>query len=314
MLRAAILGVAHVHAPSYARCLSASCRARLACVWDNDPARAEAFGSSWGVPAARSREEALAQCDVAVIAGENLGHGDAIEACLESGVPVICEKPLAASWDEHDRIAGLVSQSPTLVATAFPCPHSPVFKSLLSRVQAGDLGEILAVSGTNRGQCPFDWFVDPARSGGGAMIDHVVHLADLYWRLLGKEPEKVTASVGHNMHRLACEDTAHVMLRYGEGLFATIDSSWSRSKSFETWGDVTLRVVGETGVAEADLFGQGVRVLTDRTRLRGTGSDLDGPMLEDFLSSVQEGRPPMSTAEDGLRASRVALAGYGQRS
>jgi predicted dehydrogenase len=314
MLRAAVLGVAHVHAPSYARCLSSSDRASLAFVWDENPARAEAFGSQWGAPLAGSLDEALAECDVAVVAGENLGHGDAIQACLEAGIPVMCEKPLAASWEEHDRISALVKNSPTLVATAFPCPHSPIFKSLQAKVQAGELGKIVAVSGTNRGQCPFGWFVDPARSGGGAMIDHVVHLADLYWRLLGEEPETVTASVGHNMHGLECEDTAHVMLRYGSGLFATIDSSWSRPGSYETWGDVTLRVVGETGVAEADLFGQGVRVLTDRTRLRGTGSDLDGPMIEDFLSSVQEGRPPMATAEDGLRASRVALAGYARRS
>jgi predicted dehydrogenase len=247
---------------------------------------------------------------VAVVAGENLRHGEVIEACAGAGVHVLCEKPLAASWEEHDRIAALVTAQSPVVATAFPCPHSPVFQSLLAKVQAGEIGTVLALSGTNRGQCPMGWFVDRSLSGGGAMIDHTAHLADLFWRLLGEEPSAVWASVGDAMLGLDCEDTAHLLLRYRSGVFATIDSSWSRPRNYDTWGDVTLRVVGEDGVVEADLFGQGVRALTDQWRLCETGSGLDGPMVEDFLEAVLGGKPPMATAEDGLRASRVALHGY----
>jgi len=40
----------------------------------------------------------------------------------------------------------------------------------------GQIGKVLAIRGTNRGRCPFDWFVQLPLSGGGAVIDHTVHV------------------------------------------------------------------------------------------------------------------------------------------
>jgi len=98
-----------------------------------------------------------------------------------------------------------------------------------------------------------------------------------------------------------------------DGSLATLDCSWSRPKSFPTWGDVTLRVIGENGTADADLFGQHLHYYPtegNRPRWLGWGSDLDALLIDDFVSAVAEGRPPRSTGEDGLRALEVALAAY----
>jgi len=223
---------------------------------------------------------------------------------------VLCEKPLAPTKEHAERIQKALSSSGVTLMTAFPCPFSPIFQRLRQRVMAGDIGRVLAVNATNRGTCPFGWFTKPELSGGGAMIDHVVHVADLLWRLLGEAPSKVVAQTGTNMYGQEFDDTAHLTLSYPSGVFATLDSSWSRPANYRVWGDVTLKVVGEKGVIEADLFGQGVSVLTDKARLLGTGSDLDKEMVGEFIAAVTQGRPPSVTAEDGLRASAVAIVGY----
>ena len=142
------------------------------------------------------------------------------------------------------------------------------------------------------------------------MIDHVVHVADLLRRLLKEEPTSVTAQIGNNMYGQDWEDTAHLTIDFPSGVFATLDSSWSRHKNYKTWGDVALRVTGEKGVIEADLFGQGLSVTTDHAWHLGTGSDLDGLMIDEFVSAIREGRQALVTAEDGLRASAVAILGY----
>ncbi|MGE0002723.1 MAG: Gfo/Idh/MocA family protein [Fimbriimonadaceae bacterium] len=310
MTRVGIAGVVHVHAPSYARCLASTAGTSLTGVWDPDPAAASQFAAGVGRPAFGSLEEMVAGCDALVAAGTNIGHASVIEAGLAAGKHVLCEKPLAASSEELDRIMAADAAMPGLLGTAFSCPYSPVFNRLVGIVRGGELGKILAVAATNRGKVPGGWFMDRAKSGGGAMIDHTVHVADLLWRLLGERPSSVSAETGNGLLGLEVEDTAHLTIGFPSGVFATLDSSWSRPDSYPVWGDVNLSVTGEAGTTDVELFGQGVRSFSDKSVHLGTGSDLDAMMVADFISAVNEGRPHKITAEDGIWASRVALAAY----
>lgn len=310
MLRVGLAGSAHVHAPGYVRCVAEAEGAAWCAVWDPDPQEAAKAALLAEAPAVRSLEELVASCDAVVAAGTNLGHADVVEAALSAGRPVLCEKPLAASRGELERIEAADAARPGLLMTAFPCPFSPAFRRLQAVVASGEVGAVVAACSTNRGMCPGGWFVDPARSGGGAMMDHTVHVADLLARLFGGPPASVAASVGSNRLGLEVEDTAMLTLAWPGGVAATLDASWSRPEGFRTWGDVTLTVVGSGGTIEADLFGQGYALFDGQARHRWTGSDLDRAMVGEFLAAVREQRPPSPSAADGLAASRVALSAY----
>ena len=197
--------------------------------------------------------------------------------------------------------------------TAFPCRYAPSFIRLVERVKGGDIGAIKAICATNHGRCPFDWFVEPELSGGGAMIDHTVHVADLLRVLLGEEPTRVQAQTGTKMYGKTWDDTAMLTIEFPSGVFATLDSSWSRPQSFKTWGDVTMNVVGESGVIELNMFGQEIDRYSDGKvthSVAGYGSDADGGLVNDFVRCCIEGTPPPITAFDGIQAARVAMAGY----
>lgn len=306
-LRIGFLGIAHMHWHSYAAALAAREDAEIVGAYDPVPARLERFSHG---PTFSDPMDLIARSDAVIVTSENVSHPDLAIPVLEAGKPVLCEKPLAIDLAAGERMLKVAAQSGTLLMTAFPCPYSPIFERLEAQVHGGAVGRVRAICATNRGKCPFDWFVVPELSGGGAMIDHTVHVADLVRRLLGEEPTRVEAVVGHRMHGQAWDDSALLLLDHPGGVFATIDASWSRPASFSTWGDVTLSVVGDAGTIEADLFAQTLDVYTDAYRTPFFGSDLDERLVDDFLGCIRSGATPRSTGEDGLAAARVALAGY----
>lgn len=312
-IRVGFLGVAHMHAWGYVHALQHRSDAQLAGVWDSDPQRAEAFASKSGQTAFADADQLLSEVDAVVICSENRQHAALGVVAAQHGKHILCEKPLVTSKEEADVFLGATKAAGVKLMTAFPCRYSPAWTRLKERVKAGDVEKIKAICATNRGRCPFDWFVETDKSGGGAMIDHTVHVADLLRDLLGKSPERVFAQTGHNMYEKAWEDTAMLTLDYGDGVFATLDSSWSRSQSFKTWGDVTMSVVGEEGVIEMDMFGQAIDRYQDanmRHTLMGWGSNLDGSLVDDFVRCILNDTAPTVSGEDGWEAARVALAGY----
>jgi len=310
-LRIGFLSVAHMHAYGYAHGLVAHPDAEIAGVWDDNTVRAAEFAKRFETRMIDDPSTLLEGVDAVIICSENRKHPAHVEWAAAAGKPILCEKPIVTSPEEWSRVEAAASQVPFM--TAFPCRYAPAFARLKQRFDAGEIGALAAICATNRGRNPGGWFIQPELSGGGAMIDHVVHVADLLWVLLGKRPHSVHASTGNNMHGQDWEDTAMLTLDFGDGLFVTLDSSWSRPKSYKTWGDVTMSVVGDQGVLELDLFHQALECYSDATGahgLAGYGTDLDRLLVADFVEMVRQNRPPSVTAEDGWQAVRVALAGY----
>ena len=308
-----MLSVGHVHAPTYVHCLQNASDAEFLGLWDKDSALASKFARDFNCKLWEDREALIDACDAVVIAGENLDHAELVEAACAKGKAILCEKPLAATRDQSDRIEKAVNDSGAILMTAFPCPFSPAFESAVAKIKGGEIGKVLSVCATNHGKCPGGWFVEKEKSGGGAMVDHVVHVANLLEILLGEQPTQVQAITGNNMNGHDWEDSAMLSLQYASGVFATLDSSWSRPDGYKTWGDVTMKIVGEKGVLELDLFSQAL----DWYRQDGTqhgllsyGSNLDQLMVGEFLRAVREQDVPSTGLAAGLSASRVFLAAY----
>lgn len=312
-VRLGVVGVAHLHAASYVVNAKSLPNCEITGVWDADPERAKSFCANYGGTHEPDRAALLARSDAIAICSENVRHADYSVEASEAGLHVMCEKPLATRVEDGERMVAAARKAGKILMTAFPCPFSPSFEKLLAKVRAGAIGKVVAVCATNRGTCPFDWFVEPELSGGGAMIDHTVHVSDLLRRLLESEPKRVTAMTGNKVYGQAWEDTAIVSVEFESGVFATIDSSWSRPKSYKTWGDVTMNVVGEAGVIEMDMFGQEFSRFRSGEKTHqviGFGSNFDRAMIVELLAAIEEGREPRVTGEDGLAAAKVALAGY----
>jgi len=314
VVKVGFLSIAHLHADSYAAQLRAlPGQAEIVGVWDDDAGRRALKAAEYGTAAFEDADALLDAAAAVVVCAENANHRALVERAAKAGKHVLCEKPLATTPDEARAMVDACDAAGVQLMTAFPCRFSPAFGQLLAAVRRGDLGDVLAVRGTNRGRCPGGWFIDKALSGGGAVMDHTVHVADLLRVLLGSEPAEVFCEADNRVLHGDFDDTGFLAITFENGVFATLDASWSRPKTFPTWGDVTLGVTGTRGVMELDLFAQEMTLFDDtrgRVAYQGWGSSIDRGLVAAFIEAVATGAPVPVTGVDGLRAVEVVEAAY----
>lgn len=309
-----IMSMAHMHAYSYADAVRSMPNAELAGIADHDTDRAIETATTFETTAfARYADLLRTDIDAVIIGSENVRHRELCEMAADAGKHVLCEKPLATSVEDGLAMIAACRKRQVQLMTAFPCRFSPAMGRLRTTVIDGAAGSILAIRGTNRGRCPFGWFVQTELSGGGAVIDHTVHVTDLMRWLTGSEVVEVYAEISNRMFGQDFDDTGFLNLRFANGVFASLDTSWSRPKSFPTWGDVTMAVVCDRGTLTLDMFAQNLVLYSDKsgaTSWSHWGDNIDRLMLEAFVSAIADGQPVPITGEDGLRAAEVALAAY----
>lgn len=312
-----MLSFAHMHSNSYVACVKQIPEAELVGIADDDMERGRQVAERVGTKLFPSYEALLdTDIDAVIIGSENIKHHELTEMAAKAGKHVLCEKPIATTVADARAMIDICRQNNVQLMTAFPCRYSPSMIRVKESVDGGCIGEILAIKGTNRGRMPGGWFIELDKSGGGAVIDHTVHVADLMRWLLRSEPAEVYAEISNLMHHEEYDDVGQLTITFENGVFSTLDTSWSRPKSFPTWGDVTLEILGTGGVIAMDMFAQNIVHYSDET-MRTTwthwGSNIDYAMVKDFVTSVANGLPVSITGEDGLKAMEVALAAYKSR-
>ncbi|MGC8862697.1 MAG: Gfo/Idh/MocA family protein [Armatimonadota bacterium] len=309
-----IVSFAHPHAHGYASCLQKLSNVEFVGIFDEDRARAKEMSKLYHVKAFASYEEMLAaDIDAVIVTSENAYHRRHVVLAAQAEKHALCEKPLASTKQDAEAIVEVCKRSGVKLMTAFPCRFHPVFKRLRESVESGELGKLLAIKGTNQGQCPGGWFLDRNLSGGGAVIDHTVHLVDLMRVLTRAEPARIYAEIDNRMFGGDCDDTGIISVDFTNNVFATIDASWSRPKSYPYWGNVNLEVIGTQGVAKMEMFAQKIDLFSDRTgkhTYEYWGDDANLAMISSFADSIANDLPVEVTGEDGVKALEVAIVAY----
>ncbi len=317
-VRVGVLSVAHVHAPWYLAALDALPDVALVGCWDADAALAQARATVAGTRAWEDMDALIDAVDAVVIAGVNRDHRAIAERAAAAHRHVLCEKPLATTVTDARAILDACRAAGVRLMTAFPSRMSAAVVALAAAIDDGVVGEVVAFEGVNAGEMPDvhgAWFVDPRLAGGGAVTDHVVHLADLMRWLTGSEVVEVYAVANRILQdRFEHVETGGlVTLRLANGVVGTIDCSWSRPRSYPTWGGLSLEVLGTGGAIDLDAFRQRLEVYgrrEDGVRWESFASDANGPMLAEFVAAVREDREPAISGVDGLRAVEIVQAAY----
>ncbi|NLT42338.1 MAG: Gfo/Idh/MocA family oxidoreductase [Anaerolineae bacterium] len=315
MSRIGILSYAHVHASAYASCLRRLSNVDFIGIADEDRDRGQQAADANSVPFFSSYDSLLAEKpDGVIITSENIKHLPLTRLAAEAGAHVLCEKPIATTMADGREMARLCREHNVKLMIAFPCRYSPAVQAAKRALDNKQLGRIFAVKATNRGQMPGGWFTNRELAGGGAVIDHTVHIMDLvgwFWR---SPVKRVYAEVGQDLlWKEGVDDSGLISFRLNNGMFGTLDASWSRPKTYPTWGDVTMEIVGELGWLQLNMTGQEITLYSDARQgisLVPWGSDINLGLVRDFVDVIGSDRPSPITGEDGLYALEVALAAY----
>jgi predicted dehydrogenase len=318
----ALLGAAHTtHAWAYARALTEHPRARLVGVHDHEPEHARWVCQDFGVPFHDSAERLVrsAAVDAVVVCTETVRHRAAVELAAAAGRHVLCEKPLATTLQDAEAAVAVCADAGVQLHLAFVSRFLPVVARAREAVRAGRLGDVRGMVGGNRGRPPLPpgyppWITDRREAGGGAVIDHSVHVTDVMRHVSGLEVTTVSAEAGALLWGCGVEDVGVLLLRFGNGAVGSVDPSWSVPEGNPWDHDFFLRVVGTQGSIDLTDAAASLEVVGGGTglRLESFAEDADAAMLDAFVASVREGAvaEPCATGEDGLEALRVALAAY----
>lgn len=316
-LRVALLSSAHVHAAGWLAALRRRREVTVIGLADADAARGQAFAAEQGLTWFASYEALLAQApDAVVVNSENTRHARLVAMAADAGAHVLCEKPLATTAAAAQKMVARCEAAGVRLMTAFPLRFSPPVIAAREALLAGQLGRVHGCNATNQGQLPLHapWFIDPHLAGGGALMDHIVHVADILRWFFGCEAREVFALANRILHcelEPQVETGGLVSLDFEDGSFATIDCSWSRPPDYPTWGNVKMEIVGERGLLTLDAFRQSSTVYRRGkagAQLAYWGSDANQGLIDDFVDSILQDRAPAISGRDGVQASAIAEA------
>jgi predicted dehydrogenase len=316
--RLAIVGFEHVHAPHYLSCLQSMPDVSVVAISEADTRKVAEYAEQIGaIPCVTDYTELLQSnsVDGVILCSANSRHKQMVIDIARAGISILCEKPLATKTVDAREMLAIAEAHGTKLGICFPCRFSESLQQGKHLIESGGLGQIVAVKATNHGTMPGDWFADPTLSGGGAIMDHTVHVVDALRWMFEQEFVRVYAQAATRLHTLSVEDVAVLNLEMSNGLFVTLDCSWSRpSLSFPIWGDVRIAVVGTSGILNLDLFPWTLSHYSEQAAKHVVIShdgDLNPRMLQNFVHSIQNGQPISPNGLDGLRALEVVEAAYG---
>ncbi|MNH99656.1 1,5-anhydro-D-fructose reductase [compost metagenome] len=318
-LRIGMLSFAHSHAIDYLESLAVMPNVTVVAIADEEPKRSQVHADRHGVSFFTNYQTVLDDdsIDAVIICSENANHAHLTIASAKAGKHVLCEKPLGLNEAEMEQMIKVCKENGVQLMTAFPCRFLTPVLSAKQALDRGEIGDIIAFKATNRGSFPDpDWFSDLTLAGGGAVLDHTVHVMDLMNWFTGSRVKDVyayAATMFDPEGKRTIDDAGMVHVNFDNGVYAVLDPSWSRNPSFPTWGDVTMDIIGTKGVISIDAFNQKNSVYdreAGKTNWQFWGDDMNALMLEAFVKAIIDGTDVPVTGEDGLKSTKVALQAY----
>ncbi len=308
-LPVAMMGVGHVHAPGYLQYLLSRSDIELVGVYDADAATARSTADRLGIAVFRSEDECVERCRAVVVCSEPTRQLALVRKAADAGLPTLCEKPLGTTPAESRELVELSER--ILLSVAFPVRYHAAATRLRQTIREGLLGSTPSVWATNRNSFPGGWFADPELAGGGCLLDHVVHVADLLRWIWDTEFVNVSAEAGV-LHRpgLTMEDTAIALVTCANGMIVTIDPSMSRPRGMPGALDLVMEVWGEHGKARLDIFADGIDMVDREGVLSHRHFDdaMSASMISAWIEAVLEGGPAPVPARDAFSATALAFA------
>ncbi len=269
------------------------------------------------------------------ICTETAEHPALVEAAAGLGLAVFCEKPLAKTLADVERMVEAVERAGVVNQVGLVLRYSPVFTVLKDLMSAPELGPLLTAHLRDdqffpiRGHYGSRWRGDFERAGGGTLIEHSIHDVDLYRWLFGE----ITALRCHTREttgHAGVEDVALVTFQHAGGHQTSLSSIWHSVDDRPSTRRLEVFFEGGWFATDHDFMGPicyqlrtgpeqelGPDEVFERyCTIAGLDAD-EGElarrgMLEDyaFLRCVAEERPAFPDFRTALAAHRVVDACY----
>jgi myo-inositol 2-dehydrogenase/D-chiro-inositol 1-dehydrogenase len=313
-MRIALLGAGRIGA-MHARLLASLPEVELL-IADLDAARAEAVAADVGARAMPAIDRAIEAADALAIASPTDTHASLVRAGLARGIPMFCEKPLAADLAGSIAVAREVEAARGVLQLGFQRRFDPGYVEARRMVASGELGTVYLARLAGHDPAP------PAEAyiptSGGLFRDFSVHDFDIIRWLLADEVEEVYADGGVRAFEMFARhgdvDTAVATLRMRSGVLGVLTVSRHDPRGYDV---------------RAELFGSADSIavgLGPRMPVRSVEPAVPAPAQQGWTGFIERFRdaytaelvafvqvaagrlPSPCTARDGVASLRVAEA------
>jgi predicted dehydrogenase len=268
--------------------------------------------------------------DIVTVATESGKHPEITIHCLNAGTHVICEKPIALSVSDADRMIAATKNTGKKLTVCFQNRFNPPVQRLRAAVEAGRFGRLL------NGMIQIRWNRNPAYyaeapwrgtwvQDGGTLMNQCIHGIDLLQWMIGEDAVRVHGQTRRFIRPIEAEDFGSAIIEFKSGAIGIIEGSAcvypkNLNETLSVFGEEGTAVIGGLAVnkletwrlADAETAGDTEdRVLNplekDPPSVYGFGHSA---LFRDFILAIEQNRDPYISAEAGKKALEIILAIY----
>jgi predicted dehydrogenase len=194
--------------------------------------------------------------DVAVIVTRTDSHFEIVKKFLQSGIQVICDKPLCLSLTEAKELKRLAEEKELILCLTHNYSGYAMVRHAARMVRNGDLGKVCVVQAEHasgwaakllekQGHPQAAWRTDPVLSGDSSVLfDLGTHAHQLARFVTGLEVTEVAAEMSQIVQGRAIKDNANLLLRFSNGARGTL---WASMAAIGNEHGLRIRVYGDRG-------------------------------------------------------------------
>jgi len=247
-----IISFAHGHANAYCNQMQSFDDVELIACWDDNTERGENAATQYGMNYTPHLEDVITHPDIhaVIVTCETNRHAEMVEAAASEGKHILCQKPMALTLEDCDRIAEVVEKTGVKFMMGYQMRRDPANIAMKALIDNGVLGKIgvlrrrhcinalfseAFVTGLSR------WHIDPEKNMG-MFMDDASHATDFIHWMLGK-PTSVIAEIDNILTNVAPDDTGLAVYRFSAGEMAILLNT-----SVTLAGENTTEIYGDEGV------------------------------------------------------------------
>ena len=325
-LGVAVVGLGHLAIDQILPGTLTSKHVRVTALVSGDAAKARVIAGQYGVPeqnlydyAGFDRLRDNPAVDFVYVVLPNNMHAEYTERAARAGKHVLCEKPMATSVADAERMVQACRDAGRLLMIAYRMQYNPYHRTLIALARGGEYGPIRAIYAEN-GQNDLpdgQWRQVLRQAGGGSLPDVGLYCLNAARYVTGEEPVEISAQMTQpkdDPRFREIEDLATFTLRFPSGVLATCMSGYSHHENRQ------LRVLSAGGYFDLDpafSYG-GLQMRIGRKagpayaleQRRFTEHNQFATEMDHFAECIRANRRPHTPGEEGLQDQRLMAAIY----
>ncbi len=245
--------------------------------------------------------------DLAVVAPFFFLQSRSASECLERGIHVFVEKPMAVSADQLERLRRAHAAGKATLCPMLAYRYHPAFHAAWRAIRDGLVGEPLLITAQKSYKLGTRHPMYTHRATYGGTIPWVaIHAIDwIHWFTGGRMTEVSAAhTVNGNKGHGEMESSGSCFFRLANGGSATLSFDYFRPAGASSHGDDRVRVAGDKGIVEVV---NGEAILLGPEPPRRLEKEEPVSLFQDFVRSIEQGTPLRISAADAFAVSDIAL-------